>query len=117
MGKAALEKIAQNPPRKIVTLEWNAEDVGSAYSSQFDGGAVAPEDRIDERPNDLYWNSDGWNYRADTVLLDGEAIGITTGRVQSYNFNKMLSLAYITPAPAGEGKKGRASCRDKECKE
>src|SRR3546814_7856808 len=34
MGKAALEKIAQNPPRKIVTLEWNAEDVGSAYSSQ-----------------------------------------------------------------------------------
>src|SRR3546814_19367981 len=28
MGKAALEKIAQNPPRKIVTLERNAEDVG-----------------------------------------------------------------------------------------
>src|SRR3546814_17614939 len=34
MGKAALEKIAQNPPRKIVKLEWNAEDVGSAYRSE-----------------------------------------------------------------------------------
>src|SRR3546814_12520867 len=49
MGQAALEKIAQNPPRKIVTLEWNAEDVGSAYYSQFDGEAVAPKDCIHER--------------------------------------------------------------------
>src|SRR3546814_3032491 len=51
MGKAAPEKIAQNPPRKIVTLEWNAEDVGFAYSSQFAGEAAAPVYCIDERLN------------------------------------------------------------------
>src|SRR3546814_16590345 len=62
--------------------------VGSAYSSQFDGEAEAPEDRIDERPNDLYLNSDGWNYRADKVLLDGEEIGITTGRSEERRVGK-----------------------------
>lgn len=103
MGKEALEKIAKAPPRQIVTLEWNPDDVGSAYASQFEGNEVAAEDRIDERPNDLYWNSEGWNYRADKVLIDGEEIGITTGRVNSYYYKKMLSLAYINPKYAVEG--------------
>src|SRR3546814_16612018 len=80
MGKAALEKIAQNPPRKIVTHEWNAEDVGSAYSSQFAGEALAQENRIDARPTNHNWNSGGWNYSHDKGHLDQEDTAIHTGQ-------------------------------------
>jgi glycine cleavage system aminomethyltransferase T len=42
MGKEALMEIAKNPPRKMVTLEWNTEDVGDVFMSQFRGKDVKP---------------------------------------------------------------------------
>src|SRR3546814_8538041 len=80
MGKAELEKIAQNQSRKIVTLEWNEEEVGHAYCNQLDGEAVDPEDRIKERPTDLYRTSDGWKHRADKGTLQGKHSGSRENR-------------------------------------
>src|SRR5712691_6540848 len=38
-GRQALEKIADNPRRKKVTLVWNSEDVTRAFGSLFHGGS------------------------------------------------------------------------------
>jgi glycine cleavage system aminomethyltransferase T len=108
-GKAALEKISKNPPRKIVTLEWNADDVGAVYATQFRGKAEACE-RIDT-PTEIAFQDnmtggpgEGFIYRADKVLVDGKQIGISSGRVVSPYYHTMISLAYIAPEYAVEGK-------------
>lgn len=109
-GKQALQAIAQNPPRTVVTLEWNAEDVGEVFASQFRGPDVAPYERID-MPVDMYyqdnvvgWPAEGYIYRADKVLADGKWIGISSGRTRSYYYRAMISLAFIDPAYAVEGR-------------
>jgi glycine cleavage system aminomethyltransferase T len=106
IGRAALEKIAKNPPRRVVTLEWNAEDVGAVYTTQFKGGENACE-RIDE-PSDLplrdIFSGGRWIYRADKVFADDKWIGISTGRIVSYYSHTMISLAYLAPEYAVEDK-------------
>jgi glycine cleavage system aminomethyltransferase T len=47
MGKEALLKISKNPPRKPVTLEWNADDVAELFASQIRGVSVEPFEAID----------------------------------------------------------------------
>lgn len=37
-GKEALEKIAEQPPRTVTTLEWNGEDVGKVFATMFTPG-------------------------------------------------------------------------------
>jgi glycine cleavage system aminomethyltransferase T len=105
-GRAALEKIAKDPPRRVVTLEWNADDVGAVYATQFKGGQDACE-RIDE-PSDLpsqdISNGGRWIYRADKVLANGKWIGISSGRIVSYYSHAMISLGFIAPEYAVEGK-------------
>jgi glycine cleavage system aminomethyltransferase T len=108
-GRAALEKIAQNPPRKIVTLEWNADDVGAVYAAQIKGGKETCE-RID-KPSDVAFQEnmtggpgEGFIYRADKVFCNGKQIGISTGRIVSAYYHIMISLAYIAPEYAVEGK-------------
>jgi glycine cleavage system aminomethyltransferase T len=108
-GRAALEKIAKNPPRKIVTLEWNADDVGAVYATQFRGKADACE-RIDN-PSDLSLQEnmtggpgEGCIYRADKVLADGKPVGISVGRIVSPYYYTMISLAYLSPEYTAEGK-------------
>ena len=109
-GKKALEVIAKNPTRTVVTLEWNADDIGSIYASQFQGRGVEPCERID-LPVDMYYQDNvvgfpavGYIYRADKVLADGKQIGISTGRTHSYYYHTMISLAFIDPKYAVEGK-------------
>jgi glycine cleavage system aminomethyltransferase T len=108
-GRAALEKIAKNPPRKIVTLEWNADDVGAVYATQLKGGKDAYE-RI-EMPTDVAFQDnmtggpgEGFIYRADKVLSGGKQVGIAVGRIVSAYYHTMISLAYIAPEYAIEGK-------------
>jgi vanillate/3-O-methylgallate O-demethylase len=38
VGRAALEREVANPRRKMVTLEWNNEDIQDIYASQFRAG-------------------------------------------------------------------------------
>jgi glycine cleavage system aminomethyltransferase T len=104
-GRAALEKIAKNPPRKVVTLEWNADDIGAVYTSQLRGNVEVCE-RID-LPSEMNYqesfSSRGSVYRADKVLANGKQIGISTGRIVSAYYHTMISLAYLSPEYAVEG--------------
>jgi glycine cleavage system aminomethyltransferase T len=108
-GRAALEKIARNPPRKIVTLEWNADDVGAVFATQLKGNNEACE-RIDKASEMSFQDNmtggpgEGCIYRADKVLANGKWIGISVGRIISYYYHTMISLAYIKPEYAVEGK-------------
>jgi len=108
-GRKALEELAKNPPRTVVTLEWSADDVGEVFASQFKGKDAEPCESITE-PVDMYYQDnvvkfpkEGYIYRADKVMADGKHIGISTGRVISYYYNTMISLAFIDPKYAVEG--------------
>ncbi|MBE3581724.1 MAG: aminomethyl transferase family protein [Thermoanaerobacteraceae bacterium] len=107
-GRKALEKIAQNPPRTVVTLEWNADDIAAVYATQFRGREVEPCERIDAEPLDQYYldNTAGgvFIYRADWVMANGKKVGISTGRICSYYYNRMISLGFIDRQYAEVGK-------------
>jgi glycine cleavage system aminomethyltransferase T len=108
-GRVALEKIAKNPPRKIVTLEWNADDVGVVFAAQLKGSNEACE-KIEGASETPYQENMtggpgvGWIYRADKVFANAKWIGISSGRIISYYYHTMISLAYIEPEHAVEGK-------------
>lgn len=104
IGKEALQKISQSPSKTVVTLEWNAEDVGAVYASQFQGQDVEPCDRIDYLPDDLVYNSPRWTYRNDKILADGIQIGHTGLRTNSYYYHRMISLGFIDKKYAQEGR-------------
>lgn len=105
IGKTALEEIAKNPKRTMVTLEWNPDDLGEIFASQFRGQEVEPFESMDDRPMDMYYNS-GFSmyYHADKVLAEGKEVGISSGRLNSYYYQRMISLAFIKPEYAVEGK-------------
>lgn len=104
-GKAALAEIAKNPPRTVTTLEWNADDVAAVFATLLRPGQTPCED-ISKQSN-LPMGENSFNgytkYRADKVLVNGQEIGITSGRIISYPYNSMISLAFITPECAVEG--------------
>ncbi len=112
IGRKALAEIAEKPPRTVVTLEWNADDVGEVYASQFKGNSIEPCERIDAEPMDMYFQENviglrrglGFVYRAEKVMADGNQVGISSGRLNSYYYNRMISLAFIKPEYAVEGK-------------
>ncbi len=91
IGRAALEREVANPRRKMVTLEWNIDDILDVYASQF-------------RPGEPYmpmeWNhasqfKGGHQMYADQVLKNGERIGVSSGRMYSYFYRQMISLCSI----------------------
>ncbi len=92
VGRKALEKEVANPRRKMVTLVWNTEDILDVRASEFRPGE--PYASM-ENPYERFVEGAGWAYYADQVLKDGELIGISSGRTQSYNFRQMLSLCSI----------------------
>ena len=102
IGKDALQKIKENPPRKPVTLEWNAEDVGDVFMSQFRGREIEPYDPI----ADVSFAADSeyaGYLRADWVLADDKKIGIASGRTTAFYERRMISLAFIDKEYAVEG--------------
>ena len=104
-GRAALEAVKDNPPRTLATLEWNAEDVGKVFAAMNDGGEkvddISAKRDMNEPRNSYFGNT---TYRADSVYdADGNKIGITAGRIHSYTYNAMLSLAFVKPEFAKEG--------------
>ena len=96
VGRAALEKMMADPTRRMVSLEWNTEDIMDIYGSQFrDGTPYAP---IDVRPNDQYYinfATNRFHYHADWVFKDGEKVGISSGRSVSRFYQRMISLCMI----------------------
>lgn len=104
-GKEALQQLAQNPPRCPVTLEWNADDVGEVFTSQFRGKDVEPYEQLEYPTNfssvtqSLYFAG----FRADHVLLNGKRIGISSGRTYAFYEQRMISLATIDAEHSIEG--------------
>jgi vanillate/3-O-methylgallate O-demethylase len=92
-GRAALEKEAANPKRKIVTLVWNIEDVTEVYVSLFRD--EVPYDFMELPRQQWYCN------HADKVMDGDKVIGIATNRCYSFYFREMIShcsidIAYAT---------------------
>jgi len=95
VGREALEAEVENPRRTTVTLVWNPEDVVDVYASLFTDGDRYKYMEMPYRP-----------YRAieaDSVLRDGEEVGVSTGRGYSYYFREMLSLCTIDRAYSEPG--------------
>ncbi|SKA90619.1 Glycine cleavage system T protein (aminomethyltransferase) [Agreia bicolorata] len=101
-GKTALQRIAQDPPRQAVTLEWNADDVAAAFSTQLRGRAATAADLV-TTPGFTLEEFASLKMRVDYVLADGGKIGVTAGRTIDYRENRMVSLAFIEREFADEG--------------
>lgn len=103
-GRSALEELSENPTHTMVTLEWNPDDLGEIFASQFRGQDVEPYETMDDRPMDMYYNS-GFSmyYHADKVMAGDEMIGISSGRLNSYYYKRMISLGFIDRKYAMEG--------------
>jgi vanillate/3-O-methylgallate O-demethylase len=87
IGREALEKIADAPRWKKVTLAWNGDDVARTMGTMFQDGGAA---KYIDLPLSNYAT---WPY--DKVLKEGRIIGISTFSGYSYNERSMLSLAMV----------------------
>ena len=87
VGREALLEMADRPRWKKVTLAWNGEDVSQAVASLFVAGDPA---KYLDIPLSNYST---WPY--DSVMRDGETIGVSTFSGYSYNERSYLSLAMV----------------------
>ena len=87
VGREALLEMADRPRRKKVSLAWNGDDVEQAVGSLFEKGD--PVKYLDTPLS----NYSTWPY--DKVLVDGEAVGVSTFSGYSYNERSYLSLAMV----------------------
>ena len=87
LGRKALEAEVAHPKRKVVTLEFNSEDLVDIYASNFKQGE--PREFMDI-PQQYQFST-----RVDAVSKDGKLIGVSTGPGYSYYFRKMLAISYI----------------------
>ncbi|HTO26587.1 MAG TPA: hypothetical protein VMJ49_11835 [Gaiellaceae bacterium] len=87
VGREALEKMADEPKRRKVTLAWNGEDVAAAMGSMFEKGDAV---KYIDLPLSNYstWPN-------DKLLVDGQMVGVSTFSGYSYNERSMLSLGCV----------------------
>jgi vanillate/3-O-methylgallate O-demethylase len=91
IGRARLEPLARNPPRRTVTLRWNADDVIDIYASLFRQGE---EYKTMELPTTPTWQ-DNFTSHADHVLHAGRHVGVSSGNIYSYHFRQSLSMGCL----------------------
>ncbi len=87
VGREALERIADEPRWRKVTLAWNGEDVAGAMGTLFE-----KEDPVKYIDLPLS-NYSTWPY--DRVMAHDEMIGVSTFSGYSFNERSMLSLAMV----------------------
>ena len=103
VGREACEKAAADPgTRKVVTFEWNADDVADVFASQFRGEEVEPYKPI-ESPSDVEFWMSPFVHHDYVVDADGNKIGTSFGRQNACYFRHMISIGCIDPAFAEEG--------------
>jgi vanillate/3-O-methylgallate O-demethylase len=89
IGREALEALDKPAQRRKVTLAWNGEDAGRIAASLF-------TDEIPYKGLDVpISNYAASNY--DSVLLNGQVVGLSLFSGYSHNERKELSLAVIDP--------------------
>ena len=95
VGREALEKMSESPPRQKVTLAWHGEDVARAMGTLFQ-----KENRV------KYIDLPLSNYSTwpnDRVMKDGKMVGRSTFSGYSWNEGSMLSLAVVDVEQAEPG--------------
>ena len=104
VGKDALAKAKAAQAKKMVTLEWNADDIADVFASQFRGKDVAAYDPI-EAYHDGYNGSAAIHTRGDWVVAeDGTKIGVSCGRTYAFYEQHMISLCSLKADYAIGGK-------------
>jgi glycine cleavage system aminomethyltransferase T len=94
-GRDALAALAAEDAREKVTLVWNPDDVAATIGSVLQEGDAA---KFIEFPKARYGL-----YQVDSVLLDGEQIGVSHDCGYIYNERSFASLASIDTAQAAVG--------------
>jgi vanillate/3-O-methylgallate O-demethylase len=87
VGREALQRLAEAPPRRKVTLVWNADDVTAAVGSMYRPGPGAKY--IEMRKARCA------THHEDKVLADGRQVGISLACGYLANERVMLSLATL----------------------
>ncbi|WP_241978793.1 aminomethyl transferase family protein [Cryobacterium sp. Hh7] len=95
IGRAALERHAENQRRRKVTLVWNADDVAAAIGSLFIPGLPAKYLSLPKSRYGLY--------QADTVLSSGTQVGLSMDCGYMANEQVFASLATIDVSAAAVG--------------
>ncbi|MFD1949819.1 aminomethyl transferase family protein [Sphingomonas arantia] len=95
IGREALEKMADQPHRRKVTLALDSEDALRVISSALQKGDRA---KYMEFPSAVYSM-----HPYDSVLVDGEIVGVSTWIGYSANEGKMLTLAMLDAKYAEPG--------------
>ena len=95
VGRAAVEKMAANPPRQKVTLLWNGDDVARAFKTMSDDGDITK-----------YIDQPLANYASlpyDRVMKNGKVVGLSTYTGYTYNERSWLSLGVVNNEQAAPG--------------
>jgi glycine cleavage system aminomethyltransferase T len=102
VGRQSLEKIAEENKRKMVTLEWNVEDISDIFASQFRDGK--PYKYIEE-PSDVHvWFNPDCSVSHDKVINEnGDVVGMSFGRQNAAYFQRMISICCLDTAYAETG--------------
>jgi syringate O-demethylase len=95
IGREALERMADQPHRRKVTLALDNEDLMRVVSSQF---TKADRAKYMEFPSAVYSM-----HPYDQVLIDGKLVGISTWIGYSANEGRMLTLAMLDAEHAEPG--------------
>lgn len=96
IGRDALEKMAEGPHRKKVTLVWKPEDVLPVYAGLMDSEGLAPK----------YMEMPAAHYAAhpyDIVHKDGKQVGVSITPAYSSNERAWISLAILDADYADTG--------------
>lgn len=95
LGRTALEKIAEAPAKRKVTLVWDASDVADIVASQLQPGTPV---KFLEFPKARYAY-----HQYDSVLLNGQPVGISTDAGYLVNDQVYVSLASVDAEVAENG--------------
>jgi vanillate/3-O-methylgallate O-demethylase len=95
VGRAALERMAAQPPRRKVTLVWNPDDVAAAIGSLF---APGPGAKHIELPKARYAL-----HQQDKVLSGDDQVGVSLDCGYIANERAMVSLATVDVAHSTPG--------------
>jgi len=95
IGREALARELEQPPRVMRTLEWNADDIAEIHASLYRDGEPYSFMEMPRDQRGFMW--------ADKVLRNDQLVGIATSRGYSYYFRKMLSLCVIDTDSADSG--------------
>lgn len=96
IGRAALERMADQPHRRKVWLRWNHDDILNVVSGNLFGGSARTKALDLPITNFVH-------FQFDRVLSGDRQVGLSTFAGYTVNFNGICSLAMLDEADAVDG--------------